>query len=122
MLQNNATTMRWGLSDKESCARGVLENLANTLARFGRAFKIVLCTDLLRNRHTLHEFGESIRGLQEKNIQTNLFTGHRPLTGLSKFVDNSWVSPKILLAPNKDDGQPSAEMHHFRNPLISSKG
>jgi hypothetical protein len=64
MLQNSATGFLRVLSGKEGCARGVLKNFANTLTRLGRAFKIMLRTDLLRDCHTLHAFDKSIRDPQ----------------------------------------------------------
>ena len=53
----------------------------------------------------------------ERKGATHLFGGDRSLTCLSKFLDHSRIASEILLTPNKDDRQPSAEMHHFGDPL-----
>ena len=55
--------------------------------------------------------------IQKERGAAHLFGGDRSLTCLSKFLDHSRIASEILLTPNKDDRQPSAEMHHFGDPL-----
>jgi len=84
----------------EQCGTGsVLEDLADTFARLGRAFEVVFSIDLLCYGHTL-------------------FRRYRPLARLSELFNDSWVPAKILFAANKDDGQVGAEMHDLRNPFF----
>jgi len=87
------------LPAEESCSGSVLEDFPDTLTRPGRAFQIMLSTDLLRNCHTF-------------------FRGYGPLTCLPEFINDSWIATKILLATDENDGQASAEMHDLGNPLL----
>ena len=51
---------------------------------------------------------------------THLLGGDRPLVGLAELLNHSGVAPEILLAADEDDGETSAEVHDFGNPLHSA--
>ena len=42
------------------------------------------------------------------------------LAGLVKLLDGFLVVTEILLAADEDDGQATAEMHDFRDPLVGT--
>jgi len=86
-------------SAKECRTSGILENLSNTFARLGGTFKVVLRADLLCDGHAL-------------------FRGYRSLARLSKLLNHTGVTSKVLFAANEDDRQASTEMHDLRNPLL----
>lgn len=50
-------------------------------------------------------------------LNTNLFGSDGSLGGFPELLNHTGLAPQILLAADEDDGQTSAEMHDFRNPL-----
>jgi len=78
---------------------GILEDLTDTLARLGGAFKIVLGTNLLCDCHAL-------------------FRGDGSLARLSKLLNYAGVTPEIFLATDENDREAGTEMHNFGNPLF----
>jgi len=86
-------------SAEEGGARGILEDLTNTLTRLGGALKVVLGPNLLCHGHTL-------------------FGGDRSLARLSEFLDYTGITSEILLASNENNGKTSTEMHDLGNPLL----
>jgi hypothetical protein len=108
---------------EESGARGVLEDLADTLASPGRTFQIVLCADLLRDGHALQK-KEMVNGAVQGWLvggTADLLRSYGPLVCLPQFVNHFGVPSKILLASNKDDRQSTAEMHDLGDPLRRNK-
>lgn len=59
----------------------------------------MFCPDLLRDSHTL-------------------FGGNGSLTRLPELLNHTGITPEILFATDKDDGETSAEVHYFRDPLF----
>jgi len=58
---------------------------------------------------------------QETPIGAYLFRSHGTLRGLPELLDGLRVSPEILLAPNKNDGETGTEMCDLRVPLQTKK-
>jgi hypothetical protein len=54
---------------------------------------------------------------RELKGRTYLLWGDGSLIRLPELFNHTGVTSKIFLAANKDDWQPSAEMHNFGNPL-----
>jgi len=77
----------------------VLEHLADTLIRLGRALKVFVGINLLADFITL-------------------LRGNWLLGGLVKLFDGLLIVTKILLASNEDDGETLAEMKDLRDPLL----
>lgn len=50
-------------------------------------------------------------------MQTYLLHRDWLLRGLVQLLDSLWVKSQILLASDKDDWEPRAEMQHFGDPL-----
>lgn len=59
----------------------------------------MFCPDLLGDGHTL-------------------FGGNGSLTRLSEILNHTGIAPEILFATNENDGETSAEVHYFRDPLF----
>ena len=101
---------------EESRTSGILEYFTDTFARLGRTFEIVLCTNLLCDSHALHDIKTGFSKKNKRN-HTHLFRSHGSLIRLPQLVDHTWVTSKILLTSNENNGQTSTEMHDLRNPL-----
>jgi hypothetical protein len=117
-LHNNALLAPLVYSRQERCAGCILEDLTHTLTRLGTAFEIMTGTNLLHDGHALRcTKGVRSEGGPGKASLTHFLGSHGPLLGLSQFLNCLGVTSEILLTPNKDDGEASAEMHDFRDPL-----
>jgi hypothetical protein len=58
------------------------------------------------------------RHSSKKGTETYLLRGYRSLARPLELIKHSSVTSEIVLAANEDDRKTSAEVHHFRNPLI----
>jgi hypothetical protein len=77
----------------------MLEDFPNSFVGLGRAFQVLLSTNLLADI-------------------LSLLRGHRLLGGLVQLLDGLLVIPKIFLASNEDDGKALTEVQDLRNPLL----
>lgn len=84
---------------KQGSTSGVLENLVDTLVGFGRAFEVLVSTNLLADLLTL--FGAD--GL---------------LARLSQLVCDLLVVTEILLAANENNRKALAEVKDLGDPLL----
>lgn len=102
----------------------MLKDFANTLTSLGRAFEVASGANFLCDGHTLRakkgDMDLSV-GVEQRfssgSATTYLFWADRPLTRLTKLLDDLGVSAQVLLAADEDDGQILAEMQHFADPL-----
>jgi hypothetical protein len=104
---------------KKSSPRGALKDFTNTLACSSRAFEVVPGTNLVCHGHTLERGHDGPEKSVKKKIRTYLLRGYRSLTRPLELLKHSSVTSEIVLAANEDDRETGAEVHHFRNPLIS---
>jgi len=82
-LQDDALLLVW-LLGQESCTRGMLKHLTNTLIGLCRTLEVLVSTNLLADFLTL-------------------LGGNRLLAGLVKLLDRLLIVSQILLATNEDD-------------------
>lgn len=111
------TTLRAGQKGGPS---GILEYLTDTFTSLGRAFKVVLSTNLLGHCHTLQEMRKDAMsaGDHRRRGATHLLGRDWALVCLAQLLDNSRVPPEVLLATDKDDRKASTEVHHLGDPLL----
>jgi len=89
---------------------------------FGRAFEVLVGTDLLSDFFTLRtvSFMHSRNFLAVESrfdFSTYLFWCNRLLRSLSQFFNRLWVVSKVILAANEDDWETLTEVQDFGNPL-----
>ena len=61
---------------------------------------------------------ERIKGSQQRQRErTDLFGGNGSLTRLSELLNHTGITPEILFATDENNGETSAEVHYFRDPL-----
>lgn len=53
---------------------------------------------------------------------THFLWADRPLTSLTKLLDDLWITSQILLAADEDNRQILAEVQHFTDPLQVGRG
>src|SRR5271154_4967113 len=94
----------------KGCTCGKLKDLANALACLGRAFDIILHTNLLCDSHALHINDQFVEMGHLKITIADLLWGHGSLECPPKLFNCSHVLSEILLTPNKDNGQTSTEV------------
>ena len=97
----------------------MLKDLTDTLVGLGRAFNVLLGTNLLLDLSGLCT-GKSGSCLIQR-VQTHLLLGNGSLRGLVKLLDGLLVVSEILLTSNEDDGKTLAEMQDLGDPLSKNK-
>jgi hypothetical protein len=124
-LQDDALLLVW-LLGQESCTRGMLKHLTNTLIGLCRTLEVLVSTNLLADFLTLQMFISMIpfnrassfwwqaRGSRRLSY---LLGGNRLLAGLVKLLDRLLIVSQILLATDEDNWEAAAEVQDFRDPL-----
>lgn len=116
-LQNGALLLLL-LSREKSSTCSVLKDFPDTFVGLGRAFEVLLCTNLLANILSLEEavlacIGDTTRAIFLRLRMTYLLWRHWLLRGLVQLLDCLLVVSEILLATDENDGQALAEVEDF---------
>lgn len=96
----------------------MLKDFPDTFVGLGRAFEVLLCTNLLANILSLEEavlacIGDNTRAVFFRLLVTYLLWRHWLLRGLVQLLDCLLVVSEILLAADENDGQALAEVEDF---------
>lgn len=112
-LQDQAFLALSALASQQGRAGGGLEHFTHTLAGLGRAFEVLVGTNLFADLLTLNHV-KSVPGplvdLKNCTRWTNLFGGDGLLGGLCQLFNGLRVVSQIALAPDEYDGKTLAEV------------